>query len=177
MKRGVARKSLPGAGLAVLTIAIVAVGCGSADDPGSSSDVAPGGADAPAPGPGDLVQADGAAGTLVPTPAVVAPGDVLTVRVDNQGHRQLGYGLANRVDRYMAGEWSDVTDEAYEGAGFPAFAQIQLTLKPGELGSLEEIPLSKDLEPGIYRVVKEVFVQGAAVPDRLELQAVFEVRA
>ena len=156
---------------------MIAAGCGSGDDSSSSTSVAPGGADisAPTPGPGDLVQADGAAGTLVPTPDVIAPGDVLTVRVDNQGRRQLDYGLANRVDRYQDGEWTDVTDNAYKGAGPPAFIQILLTLKAGELGAPEDIPLSEDLAPGIYRVVKEVFVQGGTVPDRLELEAVFEV--
>jgi hypothetical protein len=160
-----------------LAILALAAGCGAAEDAGPSGEPASADPGSPAPGPGDVVQADRAAGTLVPTPDVVAPGDVLTVRVDNQGEVRLDYGLANRVDRFADGDWTDVTAEAYEGRGPPAFAEILLTLGPGKRGAPEEIALSENLEPGTYRVAKDVFAQGGSARDRLELEAVFEVRA
>lgn len=161
--------------VALLAAAALVAGCGSADDSGSG-DGSGAGEGAPAPGPGDVVRTDGAAGTLIPMPEVVAPGDTLNVIVDNQGERQLDYGLANRVDRYVDGEWVEATAEVYEG-GPPAFIEILLTLRPGEQASPEEVPLSDEVEPGTYRVVKEVFVQGGTVPDQLTLEAIFQVQA
>ena len=160
---------------AMLAVAVLAVGCGSSDDRTSADGSQPS-AGAPAPGPGELVQTDGAAGTLVPTPEVVAPGDVLRVQVDNQGRRRLDYGLANRIDRYVDGEWIEATAEVYEG-GPPAFIEILLSLDGGKTGEAEEVPLSDKVEAGTYRVVKEVFVQGGTVPERLTLEAIFEVQA
>ena len=159
---------------AVLAVAALAAGCGSSDDAATPEDPQ-GSSGAPVPGPGELVQTDGAAGTLFPTPEVVAPGDVLRVQVDNQGERRFDYGLANRVDRYVDGEWIEATAEVYEG-GAPAFIEILLTLGGGKTGEAEEVPLSHKVEPGTYRVVKEVFVQGGTVPEQLTLEAIFEVR-
>lgn len=160
---------------AVLAVAALAVGCGSSDDATTAEDP-PASSGAPVPGPGELVQnGGGAAGTLIPTPEVVAPGDVLGVQVDNQGTRRFDYGLANRVDRYVGGEWIEATAEVYDG-GAPAFIEILLTLGGGKTGETEEVPLSDKVEPGTYRVVKEVFVQGGTVPEQLTLEAIFEVR-
>lgn len=165
-------RSIAAAG-AVLAVALVSA-CGEGDEPAATADGPTTDAGAPIPGPGDVVSSDGAAGTLVPMPNVAAAGDVITVLVDNRGDRRLDYGLANRVDRYVDGEWVEATADVYEG-GPPAFAEILLTLKPGELGAPEEIPLDPDVEPGTYRVVKEVFAQSGTAPDVLELEAVFEV--
>ena len=105
----------------------------------------------------------------------MAPGDVLGVQVDNQGTRRFDYGLANRVDRYVEGEWIEATAEVYDG-GAPAFIEILLTLGGGKTGETEEVPLSDKVEPGTYRVVKEVFVQSGTVPEQFTLEAIFEVR-
>lgn len=158
---------------AVLAVAALAVGCGSSDDATTFEDP-PASSGAPVPGPGEVVQTDGAAGTLIPSPEVVGPGDVLSVQVDNQGTRRLDYGLANSVERYVDGDWIEATAEVYEG-GPPAFIEILLTLGGGMRGEPEEIALSQTVEPGTYRVVKDVFVQGGTVPDQLTLGAIFEV--
>lgn len=119
------------------------------------------------------------AGELLVMPAVASPGETIGIAVRNTGEASLVYGLRNRrVQRRVDGSWVDVTEDVYgEQAVFPSIALI---LGPGERGGpdygqvSDRIPLPRDLEPGTYRVRKDVSARQG--PGGTTLQATFTVR-
>lgn len=100
---------------------------------------------------------------LAAEPAVAAPGETVGVAVENlTGDRVITYGLGSALERAEAGEWREVDLPRR------AVIQIALVVRPGETGgggsgdSRDVVELPGDLEPGRYRLVKEVTASPAA---------------
>lgn len=144
------------------------LGCGA--DGGSSG----GRTDSPPPRGDQKV-----AGELILRPDSVRAGETIGVVVVNTGETQLFHGLGNRIERRVDGGWVDATGDVYGERAF--FPQVGLIVKPGgragpDYGQVSDrISLPRALEPGTYRVVKEVSRDGRSA--RTTLTAVLEVRA
>ncbi len=131
--------------VALLLAAVVAAGCGS-DEPRTSTDTA-----------GVSQGCDQGVGELSVDPAAAAPGETVGIEVANRSEdRVLTYGLANELERSEAGEWVPV-----ELPPTPIL-EIALVVQPGETSgggggaTRDRLELPRGLEPGHYRVVKQV---------------------
>lgn len=109
-----------------------------------------------APGESTTGQGGELAGTLHATPSVVEPGAVIRVEVENRGSKPFSYSLHNRAERYVDGTW--------ERAFGPQIApDVLFRVRPGERKGpaypdgplVDQVELPADLEPGIYRIVKD----------------------
>lgn len=134
--------------LALALAALLAAGCGEDDETEPSAS-----ADALAPALG----CDEGVGELSVNPATAAPGETVAIQVENLSEdRVLTYGLANEIERAEGGEWV-----AVELPPTPIL-EIALVVKPGETSAggggatSDRLELPQDLEPGSYRVVKDV---------------------
>ncbi len=99
---------------------------------------------------------------------VYANGEVVEVKLVNQGGGPIWFGSVYRVEYYNGSAWV-LSDELT-----PDFFTMELRiLQPGQ--SIEwNIPLN-DVAPGKYRVVKEVWLDDSG-KERITLYATFEVR-
>jgi Big-like domain-containing protein len=117
---------------------------------------------------------------LIAEPDVAAPGDLVSLVLENAEPRPLRYGLPFRVHRRTGGQWRLVAlrDVAIPHFGFPL---PLLSLRPGErtrpglypLDLVDGLPLGRDVKPGRYRIVRVVKVQAGP---RLRLAAPLTVR-
>ena len=158
---------------AVLVLAALSVvGCG---EDGEGEPPVSGGPAEPAAG------CDPGVGELRVAPEVAAPGETLAIEVENLSEdRVLTYGLASELEREADGRWVPV-----ELPPTPIL-EIALVVKPGETSSGgggatgDRLDLPRDLEPGSYRVVKEVTAgdpAGGGQTEALTLCAPFMVAA
>jgi hypothetical protein len=103
------------------------------------------------------VGCDRVAGELSVDPVTAAPGATVAIGVENLSEdRVLTYGLANGLERAEEGEWV-----AVELPPTPIL-ELALVVGPGETSAAgrgatsDRLELPQELEPGSYRVVKEV---------------------
>ena len=144
---------------------------------GGCSGAANGDEDAAEPEPGAVTieESGELAGALHAIPEVLEPGRTIRVATENVGSVPLFYGLSWRVERYVDGQWEEGLSQAVAAVGLGA--------RPGEREGprygphvIDQIELPADLEPGIYRVLKDV---GPSLREtgELTLAATFEVRS
>jgi hypothetical protein len=93
---------------------------------------------------------------LLPDRRSTHPGGIVRVRVVNEGHEDVAYGLPYRLFYFKKGIW----------VALPAPPQFgpRFVLRGGELGSWQIIRLSKRVLPGMYRVEKVVQASGRGRP-------------
>jgi Big-like domain-containing protein len=127
----------------VVTLAVVAAGCGGDDDPADTSPP-PSPPTHPEPKPPPK-EAHGV--TLSLDREHAAPGDTLELTIENGTPNRLEYGVAYRLERRTPDGWRWVNRDA-------AFILILKMIAPGARDR-EEIQLADDLKPGRYRIVKE----------------------
>lgn len=106
------------------------------------------------------------AALLLHPQAVEAPA-TLEVIVVNLGDETLTYGLVYEVERWDGERWQK-TDIAPDN-----FAQIALIVGPHELGRPQSVEIPADVEPGFYRVTKNVTEDSTGTA--FELHALFQI--
>ena len=84
----------------------------------------------------------------------VQPGQHLVWRVENYGTTIVEFGLSFKVERYTPDGW---VIDPITPAGFP---QIGFYIGAGIAGRCESLSLPIDMEPGRYRLTKDVFAAG-----------------
>ena len=156
---------------ALVLVALLASSCGEdpQDEPSRSAD-APASASGCDEGVGKLI--------LSATEAVSA-GEMIGIEVRNLSEDQvLTYGLGSELERAENGEWVAVE------LPLTPIPQIALIVRPGETSSggggatQDRLELPENLEPGSYRVVKQVTAgepAGGGSTDSLRLCASFTV--
>ena len=156
---------------ALLLTALLGAGCGADDEESQAPS---------ATGPAAALGCDQGEARLLLDPERVQPGGRIDVRVENLTEdRVLTYGLASSVERAAGEDWLPVELPSR------AIIEIALVVRPGESSraggagaSRDYVQLPPDLEPGTYRVVKEVTSSrgiGGAEADALRVCAPFEV--
>lgn len=126
---------------------------------------------------GETVEASGdLAGTLHAIPEVLRAGDTVRVAIENAGTRTLHFGISNRVERFAAGRWE-------RALPLQPVPDVGLRVLPGKREGpwygphvVDQVRLPADLEPGTYRVLKDVGPTLRRV-GALTLTATFEVRS
>lgn len=155
-------------------------GCGNAEGP------------IPDPPPEPVVPADGRgaiehSGEVAARLILVSPpfeaGDTVGVAVENTGEVMISYGLGTSIERRAGEAWEDADADVYpDGNAVPAIgllARAGRRAGPAYGNELrDQIPLPRDLEPGIYRAVKSVGgPPGSPRTDTaITLKAAFRVR-
>jgi len=133
--------------------------------------------------PGPIFRNGSLAGRLIVEPALAAAGDTVGVAVRNAGSIPLYYGLQLRVQRKTGGDWESAKEAVY-GPGPVAIRTVLFSLPPGRTagahhngGTFDGVSLPRRLEPGRYRLVKQVSGDGRSLgPPRAQLVAGFSVR-
>jgi len=134
--------------LALVLVALTAGGCGGDAEDAPSP---------PAGGPAAGLGCDEGLGELSVDPRSAAPGATLGIEVENLSEdRVLTYGLGSELERSEGGEWVPV-----ELPTTP-IPQLALVVRPGDTSdggggaTQDRLELPKNVEPGAYRVVKQV---------------------
>jgi hypothetical protein len=175
---------LPSASVLAAIIVIGLIACGgdgqsSAGHPPSVNS----NAQAASTARGPVVRNGQLAGRLIAKSGLVDPGDRVGVAVRNAGSVPLYYGLPLRAQRKTGGDWESAKEAVY-GPGPVAYRLPLFSLPPGRTagphhngGTFDGVSLPRTLEPGKYRLVKEVSGDGRSLgPPRAELVANFRVR-
>ncbi len=86
------------------------------------------------------------------------------------------YGLPNRPQRRVNGRWRDATRDIYGTRHF--YTLDALLTQPGTTGRLraDRIVLPDDLEPGTYRILRDVHQGPVQRGHVVTLRATFRVR-
>ena len=129
-------------------VAVLVAACGE-DDAGEPADSTP--------APAAVAGCDQGVGELRVDPGTAPPGETIAIEVENLSEDQvLTYGLGSGLEREEDGRWATL-----ELPPTPV-PQIALIVRPGETSAggggatSDRLELPADLEPGSYRVVKEV---------------------
>ncbi|HEU5105943.1 MAG TPA: immunoglobulin-like domain-containing protein [Solirubrobacterales bacterium] len=79
----------------------------------------------------------------------VSPGGRLWLRLENLGTRLFAFGLPYELQRYEGGRWQQAPQRM-------KFFAPKITLAAGHAAECQEVPILKQVEPGLYRVRKEI---------------------
>jgi hypothetical protein len=94
-------------------------------------------------------------------------GSPLMVRLENGGPKTFSYSLAYRLDHFEGRAWTRVPTGP--------FLLPKLTLAGESTGQCQEVPLTRKVSPGWYRVSKSVRAVGARSAKAREVRATFKV--
>ncbi len=111
------------------------------------------------------------AAVLAVEPTRTAPGEPVSLILENQGTTRLSYGSRWEIHRWTGEQWQPVPHSELFGRRQIVWTLEERVLDPGDHsieGSLPPVPA-----PGRYRVVKSV--RSASTSDQLDLEAEFVV--
>lgn len=169
-------------------VVLALAGCGGSNDAPAASSRSSSASNSPAPSPptgpssarpaqSPVVRSGRLRGRLIVTPRVADAGGTLQLTVQNLGEVTMTYGLPNRPQRRVNGRWRDATKDIY-GTSEPVFTRQALHAQPGTSSRprAERILLPDDLEPGTYRILRDVHQGPVQRGHVVTLRATFRVR-
>jgi len=98
----------------------------------------------------------------------VVPGRSLRLRVENRGSESVTYGYAYRLARRKDGLWVNQPVGPFLGA--------KLFAPAGTAGPCQEVHISRDTLPGLYRVTKKILSAGSVQREPRIIRVTFQVR-
>jgi hypothetical protein len=106
---------------------------------------------------------------LVPTMNVYAPGESVSALLFPRSEQQIGYGACSvRLEHLTGSQWTLVGPEEV------GCIMVLYVLEPASARTIQ-VPLSRTLEPGTYRLRQEI-LPGTRLPARMIHSPEFQVR-